>query len=120
MVLENAQQLCLRADRHLSDLIQQDGAFLSQLEAAGAPLERSGKRSLLVPEYLAFDQRFRDGRTVDGDKWFVLAWTQVVDGACNQLFPRAALTGDQHRRRTRSYLLHQVVDLLHLFGRTDQ
>ena len=67
-LLENTQQLGLRAGGHLADLVQQQRAPGSQLEAAGPPLDRAGEGALLMAEDLALDQRFRNGGAVDRDK----------------------------------------------------
>ena len=49
-VLENAQQLRLRRERHLADLVEKQSAALSLLKAAGRTLHGSRKRAFLVAE----------------------------------------------------------------------
>ena len=65
---ENAQQFGLRADRHVADLIQKHRSVVSLLEAADVTFERSREGALLVPEQLAFNQRFGQRGAVDGNK----------------------------------------------------
>ncbi len=72
-VFQHAQQLGLRGNRHLADLVQQQRAALSQLEAADAAFQRAGERALFVSEDLAFDQRLGNGGAVDGNERLGLA-----------------------------------------------
>ena len=67
-ILQHAQQLGLRAHRHLADFIQQQRAVLRQLETARAPLHRAGERAFFVAEQFALHQRFGQRRAVDGDE----------------------------------------------------
>ena len=85
LLLDDAQQLGLGADRHLADLVEQQRAFLCQLEAAGAALDGAGEGALFVAEDLRFDQGLRDGGAVDGDKGLGLARAQLVQGAGDEL-----------------------------------
>src|SRR5262249_45930145 len=49
-VLEDAQQLRLREERHLSDLVEHERAAVRALEEAGLRLHRAGEGALLVAE----------------------------------------------------------------------
>jgi hypothetical protein len=40
-----------------------------------------------VTKQFVFDQRFRNGRAIDGDEWFVTTVGQVMDGTANNSFP---------------------------------
>src|ERR1700721_3353619 len=91
--LQNAQEGNLSLHREFADFIQEDGAALSKLEPAEAPLQRSGERSFLVTEQLRGDQRCWDGRTVDIDEDPGRALGSFVDGARDALFPRPRLSG---------------------------
>ena len=55
-VLEHAQQLWLRGQRHLADLVEKQSAAVSLLKATGRTLHGSRKRALLVAEQLALNQ----------------------------------------------------------------
>src|SRR5438132_6301623 len=55
-VLKNAQQLDLHGERHLSDLIEEDGAAVRLLEDALAIGCRAGERAAAVPAELGFEQ----------------------------------------------------------------
>ena len=66
--LEHAQQFGLHGQRDLADLVEKDRAAVRQLEPALALTGRAGERPLLVAEELAFEQRLRQGRAIDGDE----------------------------------------------------
>jgi hypothetical protein len=67
-----------------------------------------------VAEDLALNQRFRNGRAVDRDKWPRFARAQIVQGARHQLLAGAALAGDEHGDIGGRNLLDQPEDLPHL------
>src|SRR4029079_19256554 len=67
-LLEHAQELHLELDRHVADLVQEEGAAGGGLEAAGAALGRAGERAALVAEELALEQVARDGGAVERDE----------------------------------------------------
>ena len=67
-LLQHAQQLGLRRQRHLGDLVEQQRAAVGRLEAAVAALDRAGERAALVAEQLRLEQRLRERRAVDGDE----------------------------------------------------
>ncbi len=69
---------------------------MRDLELAQLPRQRAGECPLLIPEQLQFEQRFRNRRTVDGDKRPVGAVAGGVQRACKQFLPGPALTLDQH------------------------
>src|SRR5688572_28577038 len=48
-LLEHAQELFLRRERHLADFVQKDRPLIGELEAAFALSDRARKRTLLVP-----------------------------------------------------------------------
>ena len=77
------------------------------------------KRTFLVPEKLAFQQRFRDGRAVDGDEKLVAAAAVMMDGARDEFLARAALARDHHRRLAVRHAADHLEDLLHRLGLAD-
>src|SRR3990167_5375395 len=54
--LEHAEQLRLKVERQLADLVQEDGPSVGQLEAADLPRERPREGALLVAEQLALEE----------------------------------------------------------------
>ena len=61
-VLQDAQQLGLRLERHLADLVEEQGAPVGGLEAPLALAQRAGEGAALVAEQLGLDERVRGRR----------------------------------------------------------
>ncbi len=59
-LLERAQQLHLHLHGDLADLVQEEGAAVGQLEAAGLGGDSAGEGAALVAEQLALDQVVRE------------------------------------------------------------
>ena len=104
-LLEHAQQLHLRRQRHVADLVEEQRARVRELEAPDATLGRAGERALLVAEQLALEQRLRQRPAVHGDERLVAPRTEPMDRARDELLARAALALDEHRARHRRDLL---------------
>src|SRR6202035_5907370 len=96
-LLEDAEDLRLDGERQLANLVEQEGAALRELEAAGLSAVGAGEGPLLVPEELVLHQRLGDGRAVDGDERPRPAGGEGVQGAGGELLARAALAGQEHR-----------------------
>src|SRR5579863_3476301 len=56
LLLDDAQQLRLRLQVHVADLIEEEGAAFRRFEFSLAPRDSAGERSLLMTEELALDQ----------------------------------------------------------------
>ena len=98
-VLQHAQQFGLRRRGHLADFIEQQRAAVGEFKTSDAPFRRARKSPALVAENLALHQRFRNRRAVDGDKGPLGARRKFVNGARDDFFAGAGLTGDEHRKR---------------------
>ena len=96
---QHAQQSRLQRQRHVADLVEEQGATVGLLEAAEVAPLRAGERAGLVAEQLAFEQLGRDRRGVEGDKRFGGARRLAVQGPRDQFLAGAGLAGDQHRQR---------------------
>ena len=64
-VLQRAQQLDLRLERQLADLVEEQRAAVGLLELADALVDGAGEGALLVAEQDALDQVLGDGAAVD-------------------------------------------------------
>ena len=64
-LLEHAQQLGLRDQRQVADLVEEQRAAVGQLEAPGLAVVRAGEGALLVAEDFRFEQRVGQRRAVD-------------------------------------------------------
>src|SRR5690606_24714551 len=113
LLLDGAQDLHLQVERHLADLVEEQGAAVGRLELARLVGDRAGEGALDVAEQLALEQVLRDGAAVDGDERPVLARRAAVDLAGDQLLAGAGLAGDEHRDVGGRHLLHLAEPLLH-------
>ena len=64
--LDGAQHLGLQRQRHLADLVEEDGAALRHLELADLALRRAGEGAALVAEQLRLEQVLGNRGAVDG------------------------------------------------------
>src|SRR6266404_2429726 len=64
LLLQQAQQLGLRAGGKIADLVQKNRTVVGLLELADAPAVGPGESASLVPEQFAFQQRLRNGRAI--------------------------------------------------------
>src|SRR3989449_2611890 len=104
LLLENAEKLHLRLEGELADLVEEDRAAVSQLEAADAALQGAGKGTLHMPEQLTLDQARGDGAAVDLHQRAVATGAAVVDGAGDQLLAGSSLAEDEHAGIGRRHL----------------
>ena len=95
-LLNRAQQLGLGRRRQVGDLVEKQRAARGVLELAPPPPDAGG-RPVLDAEQLGFQQRFDDGRAIDGDERSAPPGAQLVNLAGDQFFAAAALALDQHR-----------------------
>ena len=91
-VLEHAQQFGLQRERHVSDLVQEDRASIRHLQFALLQAIRAGEGSAFMPEEFVFEQRFREGDTVDDHQRHGMTRTPLVDGTGEEFLARAAFT----------------------------
>ena len=103
LILEHAQELRLRGERHISDLIQKQRASMGVLEQARLVVRGPGERTLHVAEQLALEQRFHDGRAVEHDVAAGSHRAEPVERAGDQVFTRPGLPRDQQRPIVRSH-----------------
>src|SRR5574341_889295 len=95
-LLQGAQHLGLHGRAQLSDLVQEEGAFIRHLEETHLPRRGPGEGSLLVPEQLALDEGLGDGGAAYGHERPVSPRAVAVDGPGHQLLARSALAPNEH------------------------
>ncbi len=83
------------------------------LEHPFGVVDRACERALDVAEELRFQQRFGERAAIDRQEWPTRTIAMLVDGACDQLFPGAALADDEHRRVCRRRVRDLLVDRRH-------
>ena len=98
LLFERAEDLGLQRQRQIANLVEKQRPAVRELELAGLARSRAGKRALLVPEELGFEQVLRNGGAVDGDKRTIGPRAQHVQRAGKQLFAGPAFTLEEHGR----------------------
>ena len=106
VLLEDPQQLHLRGQGQIADLVEKQRPSVRLLEPSGLAQGGAGEGPLLVAEEIALDQRLREGAAVDGHEGSVRAVGELVDVAGHDLFPCPCLTGDEHRGAAGRHLLN--------------
>ena len=96
--LQDAQQLGLHGGGHVADFVEEDRAAVGHLESAAPLADGAGEGALFMAEQLAFQQGFRQGRTVDGHERPGALLGGGVDGPGHLLLAGAGLALDEHRR----------------------
>src|SRR4029078_9052682 len=104
----------LRRWRHLSNFVEEERPAIGELETSLASIRRAGKGSLLVPEYLALDERLGNRRASDRNERHLPARAQLMDGLRNQLLASPRLAPDEDVGLRRRRLLDGLVDLPHV------
>jgi hypothetical protein len=97
-VLQHAQQLGLKLQRHLADLIEEDRSAVGRAEKPVARTRRAGKGAALMAEHLGLQQLMRNRRTVDRHEGAAAPCRQSMDRPRDDFLAGAALACDQHRR----------------------
>src|SRR6266403_2095495 len=119
-LLEHAQDLRLRLERHVADLVEEERAAVGDLELPLARHDRTREGALLVAEELALDQLARERSAVHLDERPRAPGAVVVERVGDQLLARAARAADQDREIGVRYLADHVEDALHPRALADQ
>ena len=90
-VLKQTQQLCLRRQVELSDLVQKERAPSGPLNLAGMSVVGARVGFALVAEQLVFDQRGGNRCTVELHKGAACARALAVQSPCDQILANAGL-----------------------------
>ena len=117
--LQRAQQLYLRGQRQLADLVEKQRAAGGFDELAHVAFGGAGEGALLVTEQDRFHEIVGDGAAIDRDERFGLAFAGAVDGAGEQFLADAGLALDQHRNAGSCRLLRGAQHGCHGFAAGD-
>jgi hypothetical protein len=112
--LEEAQELDLKGERDVADLVEEQGAALGELDLALRRLDRAGEGALFVAEQLGLEQILRDGGAVDRDEGPAGAAAGGVDAAGEQLLAGTAGAEQHHRHAGIGDPFDRPRDLEHL------
>src|SRR5216117_4194925 len=96
LLLDGAQELRLRLERHVAHLVEEERAAVGRLELPLAPRDGARERALLVAEELALDQLLAERRAVHLDQRLRAPRAPVVERVRHQLLAGAARAADQH------------------------
>ena len=120
-LLQDAEELGLRVERQLADLVEEQRAAVGELELPGAVGDRTGERAADMAEQLALDDALGERRAVDLDQRCLATARAVVDRARCELLAHAGLAEDQHRELggrddvdLLAHALHRGADAEHL------
>ncbi len=118
-LLEDAEELRLDRERHVADLVEEDGAARRLLEEPELHLVGPGEGALLVPEELALEERLRERGAVDSEEGLLAARGARVDRVRDDLLPGPRLAEDEHVHVRLGDARHEGVDPLHRLGPHD-
>src|SRR5262245_20188770 len=90
--LQKPQELGLKFQRDIADLVEKDRAAMGQFDLARLATVCAGKRALFMAEQFALQELFRQTHGVNSDKGSIPSFTPVVNGASEDLFAGAAFT----------------------------
>src|SRR5262245_11742753 len=119
-LLEHAQQLGLRQQVHVADLVEKNRPAVGQLELPLLPPDGSRESAALVSEQLALDEINRDGGAVDRDERRLPSWRIEMKGLGDQLLAHAALPHDENRAARRGDLEDLLPHPAHPLGSAHQ
>jgi hypothetical protein len=111
--LEDPEKLWLELGRHVSDLVQEEGASVGLLKASAPADDRTSEGALPIAEEFALHEVLGDGSAVDRNKGLVLPVAVLVDHAGDHFLARAALSLDKDIHRVSAHGAHCAEDLLH-------
>jgi hypothetical protein len=98
LFLQNAEELRLQRERYVTDFIEEQGSFVSQVEAADFLRDRSGKSSPFVAKKLTLKQVERDCGTVELDQRVTAAGARIVDRMRDEFLASAGLSLNENGR----------------------
>jgi hypothetical protein len=110
--LEDTQQLDLKSQRHLPDLVEEQRARMCLRKQTLAILGGVSKRSSDMPKQLVLEQVLGNRGAVHDDERRLVAMRQRVQRSRHQLLAGAALTGDRNRDVGRRNHRDSLVELL--------
>ena len=117
-VLKRPQQLRLRGERQVGDLVEKQGAAVRAFELPAAPAH-AGRRPVLDAEELGLEQRLDDRRTIDWHERPAPASADFVNLPRDQLFAGAALAVDERDEIRCRHSLDAIAHGLHDRTRSD-
>ena len=94
LFLQGPEHFGLRGQRHVQNLVQEEGAAVGQFKPAGLAAGRAGKRPLFVPEQFRLEKGVRNGARVHRHEGTFGAGTAGVDGLGDDFLAGAGFADD--------------------------
>src|SRR5579884_1941255 len=94
--LQNTQQFCLKIERHICNLIEEESARIGALEAPQAIRARVGEGSFYMPKQLALEDSFGKSAGVHGNHGPGCSLGKGMQRPCHNFLPRAMFSGDEN------------------------
>ena len=113
-LLQEAQELDLDRQRHVADLVQEQGPASGDLHPPEPARGGAVEGAALVTEELALDQRLREGGAVDADERLRLSRPFSVDGLGRHVLPCPVLAAQNDGEVAGRRPTNQILDLAHL------
>ena len=120
LLLDDAQHLGLRHQRHVGDLVEKERAGVGLLEAAATVRRCSGEGAAHVAEELAFDELLGDRRAVHRDEGAVRSAREPMDLTRNELLAGAVLARDEDARVGARGHPQLILELEHALALADE
>src|SRR5205085_11733373 len=111
-ILNRAQQLRLRGNREIGDLVEEQRAAVGGLELSAAAANARG-RAILDAEELRFEQRLDERRAIDGDERSIAPAAQVVNLPRDEFLADTAVPFQENREVGGRDALDRRAQLLH-------
>ena len=86
VIFQNPQQLGLRFQFKITDLIDKQSTMMGCFKTSPTGFRRAGKRTFRMTEQFALDQVFRNGGHIHGHKRFCCPRAVTMNGLGNQFF----------------------------------
>jgi hypothetical protein len=106
-VLEHSEQLGLKRQGHLADLVEKNSPIICGTEQTMTGTGGSGEGAALMPEHFGLEQLMGNRRTVDRNEGAISPPGKIVDSPRDNLFTTATLASDQHCRVRGGNALYQ-------------
>src|SRR5271163_1759286 len=107
LFLQNTQQLGLKFEWNVADLVQKKRALVRKVEAPGFLSDRPREGAFFMTEQFTLQKPERNCRAIQLDEGSPPPAAQIMDCARDQLFTRSCLALNQHSRIRRRYQRHQ-------------
>src|SRR5712692_3346631 len=108
LLLQDAQQLRLKFERNVADLVKKERALVRKLKTSRFLRDRSGECASFMTEQFALQKSKGDCSAVQFDKRPLPATAQIVDCTRDKFFTCSRRGQDQHTRIRRCHYGDQV------------